>query len=50
MTRLNGKVMVVTGATSGIGRACALRFAEEGATALTSRLRREPSPLPSVGG
>jgi NAD(P)-dependent dehydrogenase (short-subunit alcohol dehydrogenase family) len=31
MARLNGKVMVVTGATSGIGEACARRFVEEGA-------------------
>ena len=29
--RLSGKVCIVTGAGSGIGRASAIRFAEEGA-------------------
>ncbi len=32
MKRLEGKVAVVTGAASGIGSACALRFAQEGAS------------------
>ena len=31
---LNGKIIVVTGAASGIGRALALRFAAEGAKAV----------------
>ncbi len=36
--RLHGKVAVVTGGASGIGRACALRFAEQGADVLIADL------------
>ena len=36
--RLDGKVCVITGAGSGIGRASALRFAREGATVVVTDL------------
>ena len=37
-TRMNGKTVLITGASSGIGRAAALAFAEEGASlALAAR-------------
>lgn len=38
MGRLEGKVTLVTGAASGIGYACALRFAQEGAAVVGSDL------------
>jgi NAD(P)-dependent dehydrogenase (short-subunit alcohol dehydrogenase family) len=41
--RLEGKIAMVTGGANGIGRACALRFAEEGATLAVIDL--EPAPL-----
>lgn len=34
MTEIKGKICIVTGATSGIGRAIALRFKQEGATVI----------------
>ena len=43
MKRLEGRRAVVTGAGSGIGRASALRFAEEGARVLVVGRRRENS-------
>ncbi len=39
MKRLSGKVAIVTGATSGIGRAAALLFAEEGASVVLGARR-----------
>lgn len=40
--RLTGKSALITGATSGIGRAIAKRFAQEGASIMVADLRREP--------
>jgi NAD(P)-dependent dehydrogenase (short-subunit alcohol dehydrogenase family) len=40
--RLNGRVTIVTGGSSGIGRASALRFAEEGASVVIADVRDDP--------
>ena len=40
--RLNGKVAIVTGAGSGIGRASAILFAQEGASVVASDINDEP--------
>jgi NAD(P)-dependent dehydrogenase (short-subunit alcohol dehydrogenase family) len=39
--RLRGKIALVTGAGQGIGRACALRFAQEGAEVVVNDIRAE---------
>jgi 3-hydroxy acid dehydrogenase/malonic semialdehyde reductase len=41
MTDLNGKIVLITGASSGIGRACAAAFAGAGADLILAARRRE---------
>ena len=45
MDRLRGKTFIVTGASSGFGRAIALTFAREGANVVCSSRRADPPPL-----
>ena len=40
LKRLEGKIAIVTGSSSGIGKAVAMRFAEEGATVIIAARRR----------
>ena len=42
--RLEGKTAVITGAANGLGRACAERFAEEGAAIVVADLLAQHRP------
>src|ERR1700709_2849213 len=55
MTALSGRIALLTGASQGIGRACAIQLAKEGATvALAARnldkLESVASEIPANGG
>jgi SDR family mycofactocin-dependent oxidoreductase len=50
MKRLGGRVIFITGAARGLGRACALRCAEEGAALVLSDIGRSVETVPYVGG
>src|SRR5687768_17044272 len=47
--RLDGKVAIITGAGSGIGRASAIRFAEEGAKVVCADLKGQDETAAAIG-
>jgi NAD(P)-dependent dehydrogenase (short-subunit alcohol dehydrogenase family) len=49
MSRLAGKIAIVTGAGSGIGRAAAIRFAEEGAQVVCADLKGQEETAAEIG-
>ena len=53
--RLDGKIAIITGSGRGIGRACALRYGQEGATVIvndinTENVNRVAGEITSAGG
>ncbi len=50
MKRLYGRVIFITGAARGLGRACALRCAEEGAALVLTDIGRSVETVPYAGG
>lgn len=48
--KLEGKVALVTGAASGLGKAIAARYAQEGAKVMIADLDRAQGVNPGIGG